>query len=93
MIYWPVTLYVECMEEVHARRPNPYFTWCGLDTGEALSTCWAHQVTCDECRDLIVEALPARSIFFMDPLFDSDAWASQPFTGGPAYDLRTTREV
>ena len=93
MIYQRVTIYVERMEEMHARRPNPYFTWCGRDTMLVSSTCWAHDVTCDECRDLIVEALPARSIFFMDPLFDSDAWASQTFTGGPAYDLRTTREV
>ena len=93
MIYWPVTIYLECMKAMHARRPNPYFTWCGLDTGEARSTCWAHEVTCDECRDLIVEAVPARSMFFVDPLFDRDAWASQPGTGDTAYDLRTTREV
>jgi len=93
LIYWPVTLYVECMETMHARRPNPHFTWCGRDTMLVSSTCWAHDVTCDECRDLIVEAVPARAMFFMDPVFDSAEWASQPFTVGLAHDLRTTREV
>jgi len=81
------------MQEMHARRPNPYLTWCGLDATRTLATCWAHQVTCDECRERIVEAVPARSMFFIDPLWASSLHDAGVDGGTAVYQLRTTREV
>lgn len=56
--------------DTHALRRAPGFTWCGLPTGAVLATPWAHEVTCGECIELIVEDMPERAIFFIEPLFE-----------------------
>jgi len=69
---------------VHALRAYPGLTWCGMAAEKVAVTPWAHSVTCCECIELIVEAVPERAIFYGA----SEVWTA-PLEALPAQHRRS----